>query len=84
RKDRVWLHITLLTGKKVWFAGITICAAAPSRRVLSTETFPSFGTPKNGSQIADFLKNWTLYRKVYGPAGQQLVTDQAAMTELFG
>ncbi len=42
------------------------------------------GTPNNGSQIADFLKNWPLYRKVYGPAGQQLITDQAAMTELFG
>ncbi|MBY3119327.1 esterase/lipase family protein [Rhizobium laguerreae] len=42
------------------------------------------GTPNNGSQIADFLKNWPLYRKVYGPAGQQLITDQTAMTELFG
>ncbi len=42
------------------------------------------GTPNNGSQIADFLKNWPLYRKVYGPAGQQLITDQAAMTELLG
>ncbi|MGO8484565.1 hypothetical protein AB9F39_35140, partial [Rhizobium leguminosarum] len=24
-----------------------------------------------------------LYKKVYGPAGQQLITDQTAMTELF-
>ncbi|UWU28677.1 alpha/beta hydrolase [Rhizobium sp. WSM1274] len=42
------------------------------------------GTPNSGSQIADFLKNWPLFRKVYGPAGQQLITDQTAMTELFG
>ncbi|MBY5368744.1 alpha/beta hydrolase [Rhizobium leguminosarum] len=42
------------------------------------------GTPNSGSQIADFLKNWALFRKVYGPAGQQLITDQTAMTELFG
>ncbi|MEI1252039.1 esterase/lipase family protein [Rhizobium aouanii] len=42
------------------------------------------GTPNNGSQIADFLKNWPLYRKVYGPAGQQLITDRTVMTELFG
>lgn len=42
------------------------------------------GTPNNGSQIADFLKNWPLYRKVYGPAGQQLITDQTEMTDLFG
>ncbi len=44
RNDRVWRHIVLLTGRKVWLAGMTICATAPSRRVLSTETFPSFGT----------------------------------------
>ncbi|MBC2802205.1 lipase [Rhizobium ruizarguesonis] len=44
----------------------------------------SISERRNGSQIADFLKNWPLYRKVYGPAGQQLITDQAAMTELFG
>ncbi|MBY5794156.1 esterase/lipase family protein [Rhizobium leguminosarum] len=42
------------------------------------------GTPNNGSQVADFLKGWPLYRKVYGPAGQQLITDQTAMTDLFG
>ncbi|UWM75942.1 alpha/beta hydrolase [Rhizobium sp. WSM4643] len=42
------------------------------------------GTPNSGSQIADFLRNWPLFRKVYGPAGQQLITDQTAMTELFG
>ncbi|WHO72922.1 triacylglycerol lipase [Rhizobium sp. BT03] len=42
------------------------------------------GTPNNGSEIADFLKAWPLYRKFYGPAGQQLITDQTAMTELFG
>ncbi|PDS76959.1 alpha/beta fold hydrolase [Rhizobium sp. L43] len=42
------------------------------------------GTPNNGSQVADFLKGWPLYRRFYGPAGQQLTTDQTAMTELFG
>ncbi|PDT11126.1 alpha/beta fold hydrolase [Rhizobium sp. M1] len=42
------------------------------------------GTPNNGSQVADFLRDWPLYRKLYGPAGQQLVTDQTAMIDLFG
>lgn len=42
------------------------------------------GTPNNGSEIADFLKDWPLYRTFYGPAGQQLITDQTAMTALFG
>ena len=36
------------------------------------------GTPNNGSEIADALRNWPLYRAVFGPAGQQLGTLQAA------
>ncbi len=33
------------------------------------------GTPNHGSEVADFLKDWKLYRWLYGPAGQQLITD---------
>lgn len=41
------------------------------------------GTPNHGSEVADFLReNWA-YRKVYGPAGQQLTTDQDYMAK-FG
>ena len=35
------------------------------------------GTPNGGSEIADALRNWPLYRAVFGPAGQQLGTLQA-------
>jgi len=35
------------------------------------------GTPNGGSEIADLLKRLALYRAFYGPAGQQLSTDQA-------
>ena len=34
------------------------------------------GTPNHGSEVADFLKNWWLYKKLYGPSGQQLTTNQ--------
>lgn len=33
------------------------------------------GTPNQGSEVADFFKNWRLFRLMYGPAGQQLTTD---------
>jgi pimeloyl-ACP methyl ester carboxylesterase len=33
------------------------------------------GTPNGGSEIADLLKNLTLYRAFYGPAGQQIGTQ---------
>jgi pimeloyl-ACP methyl ester carboxylesterase len=33
------------------------------------------GTPNAGSPVADFIGNWKVYRAFYGPAGQQLKTD---------
>lgn len=42
------------------------------------------GTPNGGSEVADFLKSWRLYRRLYGPAGQQLITDQSAFSALLG
>ena len=32
------------------------------------------GTPNHGSQIADRIGNWWLYKKIFGPAGRQLRT----------
>lgn len=34
------------------------------------------GTPNQGSEVADYLKDWHLYRLLYGPAGQQLTTKE--------
>lgn len=42
------------------------------------------GTPNHGSEVADFLKDWRLFRRVFGPAGQQHITNQAAIAPLFG
>ena len=38
------------------------------------------GTPNGGSEIADRLKNVSLYRAWFGPAGAQLVTRRDAVT----
>jgi triacylglycerol esterase/lipase EstA (alpha/beta hydrolase family) len=40
--------------------------------------------PNQGSEIADFLKNFWPYKKIFGPAGQQLITDQSAVQDIFG
>ena len=34
------------------------------------------GTPHGGSEVADFLKENPLFKKFFGPAGQQLTTEQ--------
>lgn len=41
-------------------------------------------TPNHGSEVADALKDWWLYRRLYGPAGQQLVTHFPHKEALFG
>ncbi len=34
------------------------------------------GTPYKGSEVADFFQNYFLYKKIFGPSGQQLTTNQ--------
>ncbi|NET71355.1 MAG: alpha/beta fold hydrolase [Sphaerospermopsis sp. SIO1G2] len=40
--------------------------------------------PNHGSEIADLLQHNWLYKRCYGPAGQQLITDQRQIAHLFG
>ncbi len=40
--------------------------------------------PNNGSEIADFLKNNQIYRTYYGPAAEELITNQDLVKNLFG
>ncbi|MGE0754690.1 MAG: esterase/lipase family protein [Alphaproteobacteria bacterium] len=42
------------------------------------------GTPNGGSEVADKLQYWWLFRKLYGPAGQRLITDQRGFSHIFG
>lgn len=42
------------------------------------------GTPNGGSECADTLQHVGLYKKFYGPAGQQLITDQQEFAHIFG
>ena len=42
------------------------------------------GTPNQGSEVADLVKNWRLYKWLYGPAGQQLITKNPTLSDLFG
>jgi pimeloyl-ACP methyl ester carboxylesterase len=39
------------------------------------------GTPNQGSEVADFVKHWRLYKRLYGPAGQQLVTGSTILED---
>jgi len=41
------------------------------------------GTPNYGAEMADLVKRNLLFRTVFGPAGQQLVTDNAGLIPLL-
>ena len=41
------------------------------------------GTPNGGSEIADRLKDYAIYRAFFGPAGQQLGTRRDELIESF-
>jgi pimeloyl-ACP methyl ester carboxylesterase len=42
------------------------------------------GSPNHGSEVTDFLKENGLYKWFYGPAGQQLTTNNKATEKLLG
>jgi hypothetical protein len=41
-------------------------------------------SPNKGSEVADFFKNNYLYKEIYGPAGQELTTNNKRTLQLLG
>lgn len=66
--------------KKVHFIGYSM-GGLLVRSVINADKPENLGrvvlmaTPNRGSEVANFLKGFPLYRWLYGPAGQQLVTE---------
>jgi pimeloyl-ACP methyl ester carboxylesterase len=55
-------------------AGLLARAYIARHRPVRLGRVVMLGTPNGGSEVADFLKRFALYRAFYGPAGQQLTT----------
>lgn len=64
--------------------GLVIRAYLHRYKPLNLGRVVLIGTPNQGSEVADFLQNRKLYRMLYGPAGQQLITDQSSFAHHFG
>jgi pimeloyl-ACP methyl ester carboxylesterase len=60
------------------------------RQYLQHNTISNLGRivmlspPNHGSEVADLLKDYTIYRFILGPAAQQLGTDKGGLTEELG
>lgn len=64
--------------------GLLIRAYLHKHRPHNLGRIVMIGTPNNGSEVADFIKDWKIYKALYGPAGQQLVTNQSAFKYHLG
>ena len=64
--------------------GLILRAYIKKYRPVNMGRVVQLGPPNQGSEIADLVQKWFLYKYLYGPAGQQLVTDQSAFGHLFG
>ncbi len=79
----------IASDKKIHFVthsmgGLLVRALIKKYQYKSLGKIVQLAPPNHGSEIADLLKNFWLYKKIYGPAGQQLITDQSAIKHLFG
>lgn len=54
--------------------GLLIRAYLKTHPISHVGRVVMLGTPNHGSEVADFIGSWWLYRWLYGPAGQQLGT----------
>ena len=74
--------------KTIHFVGYSM-GALLIRVILSKYHYNNLGRvvqlapPNQGSKVVDRLKNNWLYKKIYGPAGQQLITDQTEIEHLL-
>ena len=64
--------------------GIVIRALLNKYRPDNLGRVVQLASPNKGSEVADALKETWLYEQIYGPAGQQLVTEDAGIDELLG
>ncbi|MFT7098872.1 MAG: esterase/lipase [Rickettsiales bacterium] len=75
--------------KKVNFVGYSM-GGVLVRVILGQQKYKNMGrvvqlaAPNGGSEVSDFVKDWWIYKKIYGPAGQQLTTDQQKIAKLLG
>ncbi|MDX2165222.1 MAG: alpha/beta hydrolase [Gammaproteobacteria bacterium] len=62
---------------------VRLFLSSPKYRPKNLGRAVQLASPNQGTNVADFLKNRFWYKKFFGPAGQQVVTDQTAIEHLF-
>ncbi|MBN2676177.1 MAG: lipase [Alphaproteobacteria bacterium] len=87
--EMIWHKVKWLQKDKVHLigysmGGLLIRVLLKKHKLKNLGKVVQIGTPNHGSEVADFLKKSWLYRKIFGQAGQQLVTNQKSFEHLIG
>ena len=83
------LKSNLVQDKPVHFVGysmggILIRAYLDKYKPKNLGYVVQLASPNKGSEVADFVKNNYLYKEIYGPAGQELTTNNNKTLKLLG
>ena len=85
--DRIDAHAATVDGRLhlvgYSMGGLVIRAFLRDRVPVNLGKVVMIGTPNHGSEVADFLRSFPPFRYLYGPAGQQLITDQKEFASIF-
>jgi triacylglycerol lipase len=60
--------------------GLVLRSLAAQGPIPALHRVVLLGTPNHGSEISDRIADWWLYRRLFGPAGQQLRTGPRGIT----
>ncbi|HEV2614309.1 MAG TPA: alpha/beta fold hydrolase [Gammaproteobacteria bacterium] len=76
--------------QKVHFVGyslggllVRLFLSNPKFRPKNLGRVVQLAPPNKGTDLADFWQHQWGYKKIYGPAGQQIITDQSKISHLF-
>lgn len=64
--------------------GLVVRAYTNKYKPKNLEKIVMISTPNNGSELADFFKDWKIYKNFYGPAGQELTTNNEKLVKAIG
>jgi pimeloyl-ACP methyl ester carboxylesterase len=78
-----------LNYQKIYFIGFSMGgllarAYLNKYRIENLANIVFIGTPNHGSEVADFFNRFKFFRFIFGPAGQQLVTNQDSFIHVLG
>ena len=64
--------------------GILVRAYLARHEVPNLGRVVMLGPPNRGSEVVDKLRGWTLFKRINGPAGQELGTDEQSVPNRLG